>query len=422
MLERIQDFLQSLNNTKVLIACSTGVDSMTLLHLVMNYYPNELIYVAHINHKVRKESDIEEEYITKFCKDNNLKLFKKSLDPIDSNFESTARSLRLGFFEDICLKEDINNVLLAHHAKDNLETVLMRLLRSSSLRAYGGISLLTKYHNINLYHPLITTSKEEIIKYADEHNIKYFEDATNKSSDYERNRIRNEVIPIYLNGKEYSEAITNFSNTLIEASNYIDKQRDEYIKKYVDKNQNISFSIDSFINLDPFLQKQALFELLKPFNLTLVCINEILKNINSSNNKIVYNVTNNLNFIKEYSNITLTCESIEPINYSIEITKEGTYNLIDDIKVTILKNTCNILTHSSKMCYNIDDLPITIRTRKPKDLVKRKKLNKQTLKYEYYNQSLSNYLTNKKVPLLKRNKILVIEHNDSIIHVIGYKL
>ena len=144
----INDLKRKLNREKALVACSTGVDSMVLLHLAIKALPITQIVVAHVNHQKRLQSEIEEAYIKKFCDERGIKCYVMRLDHIDDgNFQSIARNKRYKFFEDIAKKENIKYILLAHHANDNLETIIMRLLKSSSLKGYGGIEKETIYHN-----------------------------------------------------------------------------------------------------------------------------------------------------------------------------------------------------------------------------------------------------------------------------------
>ena len=115
-----------------IIACSTGVDSCVLLNLCLSALDHNKIIVAHCNHGIRNESNKEEKYIETFCKEHNLKIEIAHFDFEDlSNFENVARKKRYDFFESVALKYNTKYILLAHHANDNLETMLMRFMKKS---------------------------------------------------------------------------------------------------------------------------------------------------------------------------------------------------------------------------------------------------------------------------------------------------
>jgi tRNA(Ile)-lysidine synthase len=126
----INNITNKIKDQKVIIACSTGVDSCVLLDLCMKAIPNEQIIVAHVNHGVREESKEEESYIKSFCDSHNLILEVAHLTfTTDVNFESNARAYRYNFFTATAEKYQAQYILLAHHANDNLETMLMRLMK-----------------------------------------------------------------------------------------------------------------------------------------------------------------------------------------------------------------------------------------------------------------------------------------------------
>ena len=214
----IQDF-ELLKNKKILVACSTGIDSMVLLDLCLKYLNKENIGIAHINHKKRIESETEEEFIKNFAGKENLNIYIKHLSlNNDSNFQSWARKERYEFFKEIVKTYKYDYVLLAHHADDNLETILMRLLKSSSLKGYAGIEQLTTYQGINIYRPLLKVDKEFISWYAKENNLIYFNDCSNEEDDYQK---LNEMIAD-INSHQVAE-----EEILSEHLYYYDKERDE---------------------------------------------------------------------------------------------------------------------------------------------------------------------------------------------------
>ena len=129
-------------NDYVVIANSGGPDSMALLSLLIKYrekVPFNIV-CAHVNHKVRIESDDEELFVQSYCKSNNVIFECMKIKEYDnSNFEAYARSKRYKFFDEVVLKYNAKVLFTAHHGDDLIETILMRLTRGSNLSGYIGI-------------------------------------------------------------------------------------------------------------------------------------------------------------------------------------------------------------------------------------------------------------------------------------------
>lgn len=415
--ESIKLIKEKLNNKKVLLACSTGVDSMVLLDLLLKHANNCQIIISHINHQKRKQSILEEEYITKYCEEKNIKCYVKKLEHYEEgNFQEWARIQRYEFFEEIIRKEGIDYLLTAHHADDNLETIIMRLLKSSSLKGYAGIEKEIKKENYSILRPLLDHSKNEIITYAKKNNIFYYQDESNFSDDYTRNRIRKYITPILLEeNPNLYQAINYYSQTILDANQLLEKEKVSFIKNHVlVKNNNeleiIEFNISEYLKLSDYLRVQVLFRILRKYSLSRTCIDDIIKQIISSKNKIVTKINNHLSMIKEYGYIQFVNSTLEEDAFSLEIYEEGIYNIGDNIKIEVNKNSCNFITPNGNLWYNIKGLPITIRKRKNGDKIITKM---GTI-------SISDYLTNKKVPYLKRRNILLLCEKDNVIAILGY--
>lgn len=415
--ESIKLIKEKLNNKKVLLACSTGVDSMVLLDLLLKHANNCQIIISHINHQKRKQSILEEEYITKYCEEKNIKCYVKKLEHYEEgNFQEWARIQRYEFFEEIIRKEGIDYLLTAHHADDNLETIIMRLLKSSSLKGYAGIEKEIKKENYSILRPLLDHSKNEIITYAKKNNIFYYQDESNFSDDYTRNRIRKYITPILLEeNPNLYQAINYYSQTILDANQLLEKEKVSFIKNHVlVKNNNeleiIEFNISEYLKLSDYLRVQVLFRILRKYSLSRTCIDDIIKQILSSKNKIVTKINNHLSMIKEYGYIQFINSTLEEDAFSLEIYEEGIYNIGDNIKIEVNKNSCNFITPNGNLWYNIKGLPITIRKRKNGDKIITKM---GTI-------SISDYLTNKKVPYLKRRNILLLCEKDNVIAILGY--
>ena len=417
---RFIDAFQELIEKKVLIACSTGLDSMVLLNLAIKTLTKDNIGIAHVNQKKRLQSEEEQKFIEKFAAEQNIKLFVKELDIYNKdNFQAWARTMRYDFFNEIVEKEAYDYVLLAHHADDNLETILMRLLKSSSLKGYSGIDKECTYKNTKIYRPLLEFSKDELMEYAKIENITYFEDNSNTTDDYTRNRIRKHIVPLLKQeNPNIYEAVNNYANTLKQADAILEKNMNLFIKNHVFINTNIKYIVKNinyleYINLTDFLKEQILFRLTKEIGLSKRTINELIKQIKNKD-KLVNKLTDELLIVKENNYIRIIIGDIEN-DTCLNIQNDDQYYLNDDIKINVERNVSLYQEKKQKICYNIKDLkvpgyPIVIRNKQPGDKIK---LQSGTV-------SVSDYLTNYKLNYLSRNNTYVVLYDNKIINVLIY--
>ena len=403
---------KKIQDSTVVVAVSTGVDSMVLFHLIKDITKN--VIVAHVNHNQREQSIKEQEFISKLCDNLNIKCYIKELYfETHQNFQSNAREKRYDFFKEIMEKENAEYLLTAHHANDDLETIMMRLIKSTSLKGYAGIDYITSWNNKYIYRPLLKVTKEEIYAFAKDNNITYFEDISNSENDYLRNRIRHNIIPemekenpsIYKEIQIFKEHINNCNDLLFEKINY-------FIKTNVETHNNIiSFKLSNFLKETNYLQEQILFELLKKYHLSKLLIQEILKQINSNKNLIVNDITSDLTFIKEYGYIRFA--HIKKIkNIDIEIYGDYSFEIEDYGKIIVEKNICYFETENSKVWYNIHALPVRLRNRLPGDKIL---INGKL-------RSVSDYLTNKKISHVHRSNLLVLTNiENQVLFILGIK-
>ena len=213
---------------KIVIGVSGGSDSITLLYLLNKYKEKFKIklYVCHINHKIRKDSTIDEQYVENICEKMNVPFYKKRVQVEQiakenkMGTEEAGRIIRYEFFREIAKKENANKIAIAHNMNDNAETMLLNLIRGSGLSGLEGI---TPKEN-DIIRPLINSKKTDINNFCKENNIEYKIDSTNKQNIYRRNIIRNEVIP------KLEEINPNIVETLSRTSKII-KQNNTFIKE-----------------------------------------------------------------------------------------------------------------------------------------------------------------------------------------------
>lgn len=175
---------------RVLLALSGGLDSMTLLSLLYQYrgcLGIELV-LAHVNHQQRPESDGEELALTQYAQQLGLPIFTAHFE--GEFTEERGRQFRYDFFADLMKEQACTALVTAHHAGDQAETIFMRLLRGSRLRFMAGILDRQPFATGVLIRPLLPFKKSDFPA------IFHFEDSSNQSDRYLRNRIRNHYLPL----------------------------------------------------------------------------------------------------------------------------------------------------------------------------------------------------------------------------------
>lgn len=187
-------------NSTLILGISGGSDSMALLALMKKismHYPLNLI-VAHVNHGLRgKESDLDEKLVKdtakKYCLEYevehiDIKAYSKSQK---LSLEEAGRNARRTFFFQLKEKYGATHILTAHHRDDNVETMLMHMIRGSSVKGLIGISML----NGGIIRPVLDFGKEELITYCQRKKIAFREDKTNTDTTLSRNYVRQILIP-----------------------------------------------------------------------------------------------------------------------------------------------------------------------------------------------------------------------------------
>lgn len=410
------DFLNNniLNNTSAVIACSGGPDSMCLLYLLnsLKIEKNLQLICAHVNHKIRQESEKEAQIVQKYCKENGIifELLEINEYKKERFSEEDARKKRYIFFNEVITKYHAKYLLTAHHGDDLIETILMRITRGSNLSGYVGIKQINDNGSYILLRPLLTTNKENILKYNNQNNIKYSIDKSNEDIRYTRNRYRKEILPFLK--KENTNVHLKYLKFSEELINY-----DSFVNEYI-KKQNIivdnNIVINKILKENEFIKKKSIELLIKEIqkkdNLQISDKNseDILKLINKPN-KIIdlnngYKCINESGLLKivKYKNVNFTETILD------KDVKYGDFNFLFNSDGG---NSSNYIIYlNSKEIY----LPLKIRSKKSGDKIEVKNLNGH--------KKISDIFIEKKIPKYKRNNYpIVVDSKNNILWIPGLK-
>ena len=182
---------------RILLACSSGIDSMVMTHLCQKLNLN--ITLAHCNFCLRgHESNLDEAFVVDYASKQDILVFSKQFDTqsfVDNSkysIQMAARELRYNWFQSLSEQHQFSCVLTAHHADDNLETFLINLSRGSGLDGLLGIP----EKNGLFLRPLLPFSRDQILQYAQKHQIEWREDSSNVSLKYQRNQLRHKLVTV----------------------------------------------------------------------------------------------------------------------------------------------------------------------------------------------------------------------------------
>ncbi len=183
----------------LILGVSGGVDSMVLFDMVIKHHPREKIIVAHFDHSLRwVESDSDRELVASICKSENITFEVKKMDikqlakTEKKSIEHIARDERYSFFREIRDTYKAKYIFTAHHLDDQAETILMGMIKWWKTRWLSGMSVVAG----DICRPLLGTPKKALYQYANEHTIVYREDSTNTDTQFERNHVRQNIIPL----------------------------------------------------------------------------------------------------------------------------------------------------------------------------------------------------------------------------------
>ena len=408
---------------KIALGLSGGVDSIVLFHLLVTKYKESYkeLVAFHINHGLREESYEEAEFVENFVKNYNVKFYKKELNmnglvrDSHTSEEMLARKLRYEVFEEMSSLEGGVKLVTAHHKNDQVENILMRLLSGRSMDYNLMIEEQATIGNLEVYRPLLNILKIDLEQYADKNNLKYYVDSTNFDTDYTRNNIRHNIVPLLndVNAASFDNLI-NFSsyyqNINTELKNKVLEAKNDYVisleedKVELDKEKLLKNTKEEIY----FLLKNILANNFGIFDVKQRALFTIIDDLKNRNNNKSYDLKNNLKIISEYNSIYIhkiekKCynDKIELIIDEVDINKVYTFH-----QSNFLITTTN---NSSEVGFNKEDLPLIVTAKRDGDRIQRGKVSKK----------LSRLFIDEKIPKELRDKLPVIRNKDGVLGVLG---
>lgn len=248
-------------DARVIVGVSGGADSVALLHvlyaLASDKNRNYEIIVAHANHHLRADAANDAKFVQKLSQSLGVKCVVENLDVTNraahdkQGTEQAGRTLRYEFFRRLGAKLEAQTVALAHHADDNVETILFRILRGTGLRGLGGMSASRELGDsgVQIVRPLLDMRRSEIIAYCREYNLAWCEDHTNLDTTYRRNFLRHELLPLVRQrvNSDTDAAVLRLGTLAAQTEAYLTAQAETLLAQSISHEQADRILIDTTI-------------------------------------------------------------------------------------------------------------------------------------------------------------------------------
>ena len=418
----LQDFQNHIKTTfpfltgkRLLIAISGGLDSVVLTHFCNNLDLD--ISLAHCNFNLRgTESDADEEFVVRLANHLNLEIFVQHFTTQDYaeknnvSIQMAARELRYDWFYDLAKALEFDYILTAHHADDNLETVLINLTRGTGITGLTGIPEV----NGKLIRPLLPFSRAALEQFAEKKGLLWREDSSNTSDKYLRNKIRHQIIPVL---KEINpELLHNFKITtdnLKDTADIVEESLNAVAKRaIVDLNEDyIKFKISEFKKVNN--PKAYLYEMFKDYGFTEW--GNMVALLDAQSGKQLFSNTHRL--LKDREHLILSKSNDSDV---VKIALSGIEAL--DCPVNIPNGRLRF-TEVNKM-ENTDANTIYMDKNKLKFPLNIRKWFSGDFFYPLGmkgTKKLSKYFKDKKLSLIDKEQVLLLCSQDDIVWVVGMR-
>ncbi len=401
----------------VLVGLSGGADSVMLLCFLIEYRRRSVAFdiaALHVNHSIRgEEADSDELFSKKLCEELGIEFISRRIDvpslskELGLGIEECARRVRYSEFEKIIeSRNEISSIAVAHNSDDNMETVLLNILRGAGTRGASGIPPVRD----NIFRPLLRISKADIIAALESVSIPYVIDSSNLDSDYKRNYVRNQIVPkIKKICDNPQESFSRLSSNLRSDENFIDSVADDFLS---------ASSVIKNVDLKE-LHRAVLVRVLRKMAdtpLSFECVEKLTELISCDN--FSYSLTGGKTFICErgvckiLNNVSAT-EYNYRYNISAGKTSLAEYN--SDIFLTnapIDKTSLNVYKFSIQA--NLSSAIIV------GELFLRPRIDGDTVFYGGMTRKLKKLFNDRKIPLSLRAAIPILCDEKGVVWVPGF--
>jgi tRNA(Ile)-lysidine synthase len=403
---------------RVLVALSGGADSVALLSLLIQLGVD--VVVVHCNFNLRgEESDEDEVFVKELCENLNVRIYCKSFETTSYaneegiSIEMAARELRYGWFYELLEQEQLDYIATGHHQDDKVETFFLNLVRGTGIKGLSGMKPV--YGKV--IRPLLGFTRSEIVAYCQQRGLSFRTDSSNLESVYLRNKIRNEILPLF------NEINPSFSHTMdanmdrlhqVNAfvQDSIQKIKEDWI---IEQDDRVLISLKHIVQISD--AELVLFEILQPYGFNGATIKELVQSIEQGIAGKQF-FSSHYRIIKDRVNLIvlpLTQED-EVESYFIPVDEE---QIQQPIKLVLEKELdvqdYTIDTSASVAQFDADllEYPLTLRRWKQGD-------HFRPLGMKHF-KKLSDFFIDQKFSICDKEEIWLLLSGDDIIWVVGHR-
>ena len=388
MMDHIQKHRLLIPGDHVLVGCSGGIDSLVLLHFLKTYEKHFSITVSavHVNHMLRGDESLQDRLFTEaLCEDWKIRCFSRDI-PIPEilkaeggNKQQVCREQRYAYFAEVMKDSGAGKVATAHHADDQLETILLSGLRGTLESANFGMPVIRPFGHGQLIRPQLAVTREEIVGYAAHEQIIHREDSSNAEMAYTRNRIRHTVLPLLKKENPLvSEHFTELAEAVQEDRQFLWGLAEAKLQELVIFNEKgMTFSAKKFAAEALALQKRMVLLLLNYlYNEQQVPINKQLAErmremLQSSSGTVFLHLPNRYQMVRQYDAVSLNRQSlVEPANKVISSISNEWSEIVNGFRYKAVPVGQAAEEHAIYWYFTAGEgLSMVIRNRKPGDRI-----------------------------------------------------
>ena len=440
MLKKVTQFIDKYelikNGDRLVIGVSGGPDSIALLHVLwkMKDQYNLSLVVAHVDHMLRgKESNEDFLYVEKICSSLHIPFEGTQIDVAaykkkhHMSTQEAARECRYQFFKTVMDQYQYDKLVLAHHGDDQVETMLMRLVRGSFVSGLAGIPVKRAFAGGEIIRPFLRLSKAEIEEYCQQEGLKPRLDSSNLKDDYVRNRLRHHVLP-YLKREnpKIHERVQYISEVLQQEDQLLEQLTEEAVTSVITekKKTEITFSIPRLQSLPFPLQRRGIHLILKYLYkekisyIQSIHIEKVLSLLAGEHPSSRVDLPLGLQALRSYHICKLTFHPphVESYHYTLKV--PGHIDLPGGYRITatILDEFPQGKTNRNFFVCDPNNitLPIVVRTRQPGD--------RMTIKGMNGTKKVKDIFIDSKVPRERRDHWpIVLDSDDRLLWLPGLK-
>ena len=420
----------------VMVGVSGGPDSLALLHYFHTIRAawNLKVIALSVDHQLRGEESKEDlHYVKKICEQWDITFIGESVDVPHYKKERqigtqlAARELRYACFKEQMEKHHAQYLALGHHGDDQVETLIMRLVRTANASAFSGIPAKRPFSNGYIVRPMLAVTKDEIIAYCEAHHIQPRIDPSNKETNYTRNYFRKLVVPLL---KEKNENIhitaQHLSDTLMEDEAFLQEEAKKVVDrvvKYNEKDRKASLFIDEFTTHSSALQRRAFHLILNylyhelPEKLSYVHDDYFFSLLKNKQSHVQIDFPNKLIIEKSYQVINIYFQHPLPASsYYEKLEIPGELSLPNGTILTATYKEGYENEDNTSYMLAVDEvqLPLYARTRQSGDRMSWYGLNGS--------KKLKDIFIDEKIPMHQRESWpIIVDESNTILWLVGLR-